>query len=491
MKTAAVYIRVSTTDQTEYSPDAQLRAIRDFAARNNMIVRDSLIFRDEGISGREAGKRPAFMEMIRLAKSGQQVFDVILIHKFSRFARSREDSIVYKNMLRKQYGIDVISITEPISDGSFSIVIEALHEAMDEYYSINLSGEVIKGMKEKATRGEIQTSPPYGYTKKPGEPLQIVEAEAHYVRLIYEWYLSGESYFSIAGKLYQLGVQTRRSNNFDSRAVEYILNNPTYKGYSRWTPSKTVSKRIFDCPDTIVVKSDHEQIIDEDTFDRVTAKIRTEKTMRNKGRRPAETKKHYLSGILKCGQCGSSLSYSKSNDGFQCIKYTKGSCRPSQFIKSSKAEKALFEKLAEMSLSGSYSVPLRTDDGVGQRLKFIKKEIAALCRMADRTKHAYWAEIDTLEEYSRNKVQIQKEINCKLSEIRRLESGSKPAEQNICQKHVCSVADILKGDSSIALKNAALSSIIEKIVFTRPESTLHIYFYTETSCTACTNCTRK
>lgn len=477
MKTAAVYIRVSTTDQTEYSPDAQLKAIREYAERNNIIISDELIFRDEGVSGRNAEKRPAFMQMIRLAKSKQRKFDLILVHKFSRFARSREDSIVYKSMLRKEYGIDVISITEPITDDKFSIVIEAMHEALDEYYSINLAGEVVKGMKEKATRGEIQTAPPFGYRKDPGQPLQIVEDEARYVRLIFDWYLAGDSYFAIARKLNTLGVRTKRGNPFENRTVEYILNNPTYKGYARWTPAKTISKRIFDSPDTIIVKSDHEFIIDEELFDRVAEKIKAEKAIRSKKERPAETKKHYLSGILKCGSCGSTLSYSQANDGFQCIKYSHGSCKLSHFIKARKAEEAILAKLFEATKTGIFMQNIRTIDENTEKVNLLQKELIRLERMMERVKMAYLNEIDTLEDYSRNKKMIQKEIDHIKDRLAEAESRIKKVDQNVFRKKVGSVIEILTGNASVPEKHSALKSIVEKIVFSRPEETISIYFY--------------
>jgi DNA invertase Pin-like site-specific DNA recombinase len=187
IKTAAAYIRVSTEDQTEYSPDAQLRELREYAAAHSMILDDRFVYADEGISGRKADKRPAFQEMIRTAKLKDHPFDVILVHKFDRFARSREDSVVYKSML-KRCGVDVISIKEPLAEGSYSGVMEAIYESFAEAYSINLGTEVKKGMTEKARRGEIQTAPPYGYmlaqakgwnavgavTDRPPSPVQIL-----------------------------------------------------------------------------------------------------------------------------------------------------------------------------------------------------------------------------------------------------------------------------------------------------------------------------
>lgn len=144
IKRGACYIRVSTNDQLEFSPDAQLKAIKKYAKDNDIIIDDDYVFIDEGISGRKASKRPAFQQMIKIAKSKPKKFDVILVHKFDRFARSREDSVVYKSLLRKECDIKVISITESIEDDKFSVILEAMLEAMAEYYSLNLADEVKK-----------------------------------------------------------------------------------------------------------------------------------------------------------------------------------------------------------------------------------------------------------------------------------------------------------------------------------------------------------
>ena len=160
---AAAYIRVSTNDQTEYSPSAQLKAIKTWCNNNNYTLDTNHIYIDEGKSGRKAEKRPEFMKMIGSAKTKPAPFDVILVHKFDRFARNRTDSVVYKSLLQKEYGIKVISITETIENDKFSVIMESMLEAMAEYYSINLSEEVKKGMTEKASRGEPLSIAPFGY----------------------------------------------------------------------------------------------------------------------------------------------------------------------------------------------------------------------------------------------------------------------------------------------------------------------------------------
>ena len=79
LKVAAAYIRVSTEDQVEFSPDSQLEKIRLYAERNQMLLPKEFIFIDEGISGRNTKKRPAFNSMIGCAKIKPKPFDVILV----------------------------------------------------------------------------------------------------------------------------------------------------------------------------------------------------------------------------------------------------------------------------------------------------------------------------------------------------------------------------------------------------------------------------
>ena len=122
MQIGAAYIRVSTDEQTEYSPEAQLRAIKEYAKKNDILLSNDFIYRDEGLSGRDIKKRVGFQSMISTAKKKPKPFDVILVHKFDRFSRSREDSVVYKSLLRRDCNIKVISITEQMEDDKFSVI---------------------------------------------------------------------------------------------------------------------------------------------------------------------------------------------------------------------------------------------------------------------------------------------------------------------------------------------------------------------------------
>ena len=228
LKNACAYIRVSTDKQEELSPDAQKRLIIDYCKKNGYTITNENIFIENGISGKKADKRPEFKRMIALAKSKEHPFDVILVWKFSRFARNQEESIVYKSMLKKA-NVDVVSVSEPVIDGPFGSLIERIIEWMDEYYSIRLSGEVIRGMTEKALRGGYNAQPPLGYRKNSDTGIpEIYEPEAVIVRNIFSYISQGLSLIDTARSINNMGFHTRRGGMFEQRTIRYIIENPFY-----------------------------------------------------------------------------------------------------------------------------------------------------------------------------------------------------------------------------------------------------------------------
>ena len=90
-----LYARVSSEKQAEkdLSIKAQIKELKIYAERKNFDIVD--IFIDEAKSARTAN-RPDFQKMISIAKQKNPTFEAILVWKLSRFARSREDSILYK-----------------------------------------------------------------------------------------------------------------------------------------------------------------------------------------------------------------------------------------------------------------------------------------------------------------------------------------------------------------------------------------------------------
>lgn len=488
VKYAYGYIRVSTHDQEEISPDSQEHLLRDYAAKNNIVILK--IFTDLGISGRKANKRPGFQEMIGLAKGDDHPVDLILVWKFSRFARNQEESIVYKSLLKKQHNVDVVSVSEPLSDDPFGSLIERIIEWMDEYYSIRLSGEVHRGMKENALRGAYQARPPLGYkVVEHGKPPVIVPEEAKIVRTIFEKYTNeGMSFFDIARYLNSLGLKTSHGKPFERRSVEYIIQNPSYCGMIRWNRTENSTNRIKDKDEWIVTEGQQPAIISKELFE--SAQERFKATYKQVGKRPSSTYKHWLSGLLKCPDCGRTLTSAtmKRVNGekysyFSCYGYSKGKCKKPNGISSLVLEKEVLTSIKEILDTKDIVYELREYQPTEQfdERKAITEQLESLTGKEERIKASYREGIDTLEEYKANKAIIQKERESLEQQLKELKKAAHKSDQDpadaMLQK-VRSVYDILISNNYTYIqKNEALKQIIDKIIYDRKNDSLKIYFF--------------
>jgi DNA invertase Pin-like site-specific DNA recombinase len=468
MKTAAAYIRVSTDDQIEYSPESQLKALRDYAGRNDMILPEEYIFIDEGISGRTTAKRPAFNCMIGTAKSKPKPFDIILLWKFSRFARNREDAIVYKSMLRKQLGIDVVSISENIGDDKMSLLIEAMIEAMDEYYSINLAEEVKRGMIEKVSRGEPVSIPAFGYDIRKKNYVPNPE-KSPVVVSIFNDFLNGIGTREIAQSLNALDIRTSRGGLWENRTVEYILRNPVYIGKIRWNPAGR-TRRDYEQPSIMLIDGHHEPLVDEATFRAANEKLDEIKALygNSTAKQNHPTEPFMLYGLVKCGNCGATLTRSAGNS-VQCYKYAHGKCSVSHNINIKKLNELVLDSL-ENTLKGSippmYSE--KADQSEDPALRSANL-LTAERRKLERVRQAYKAGIDTLDEYRENKRKITERI-------KQLEAEQpKPKKRKPLSHYLEIIPKLRDPDLNDEEKNLFIRTIVDYIVFYRPSCTVEIF----------------
>ncbi|MBS6723706.1 MAG: recombinase family protein [Clostridiales bacterium] len=484
-RTGAAYIRVSTHGkQEELSPDAQKRLIRDYAKKNHIYLPSDNIYVESGISGKYARKRPQFQRMIAAAKTTPRPFDVILVWKFSRFARNQEESIVYKSLLRNKCGVDVVSISEPVIDGMFGDLIERIIEWMDEFYSVRLAEDVKRGMTEKALRGGFQTAPPLGYAVPiKGQPPVIVPEEAKAIRRIFHAYADENmSMRHIAQELNQLGYKTKRGNKFDGRGIQYILDNPFYKGYVRWD-GNTKDRRLASAEGGIIRKSSHPAIISEELWDKAH-----EKRLRDYVPAGAKVslRKHWLSGIVKCPNCGRSLVYHNyfNRNGsryeyFQCHGYNTGKCTTANGIPGKKLEREVVAALEETLKTNDLDYELlknrrKPDDDTG----LLEEQLKKLDQKEARIKEAYRNGIDTLEEYKENKSILQRE-RADLEKILKEKTAAADIDYSaVILANIRTAVDVLKDVSADNDKKAAaIRAVVEKIIYDKKTDSLSVYYY--------------
>ena len=477
LKIAAAYIRVSTDRQTELSPDSQIKVVKDYAKANGYIIPNEYIFRDDGISGRRADKRPAFNDMIAIAKQKPSPFSAIMVWKFSRFARNQEEAIVYKSMLKKN-NVSVISCSESLDDSPYSSLIERIIEWMDEYYSIRLSGEVKRGMKEKVERGQAVSVPSFGYDIVDKKYI-INESTAPYVRKIFFDFLAGKGISTIARELNSLGLKTTRGNKFENRTVEYILQNPVYIGKIRWNPTGK-THRDFHNENIMLVDGIHEPIIDKETFDKAQQLIAENKKRYSRYTHSNIKQDYMLHGLVKCSDCGSSLSMSAKGQGLQCIKYVHGLCDTSHYISFNKINKLFLTTLEYAFNSGNINLTIRNNaaDEASDYIDYetlIEKENKKL----QRVKEAYAEGVYTLDELKEFKTSIENQIKQLQNKSKKLSSkvNKEKLKNQFIQKNIHLIDTLRSETVSEKEKNEILKGFIEKIIFDRTNAKIQIYFY--------------
>lgn len=477
MNKAACYIRVSTDDQLEYSPDSQLEKIREYCARNGLALSiDNIFIEEEGVSGRKASRRQEFQRMIARAKSTPKPFDVIIVWKFSRFARNREDSIVYKSMLKK-VGIDVVSVTENVGDDKMSVITEAIIEAMDEYYSLNLAEEVRRGMTERVKHGSHNSVAPFGYRIVDKE-LVIDPAQADIIREVYARYLNGWGHKQIAVWLNTLGVTTKRGGRIENRTVKYWLQNPVYHGYVRWNPTERASsKHYINTPDTIVVKGRHEPIIDSETWEAAQKRYAETRTGFSKVRRENTHNEYALSGIVKCSCCGATLGVTCGRKYLQCVNYAHGLCTISHNASYEMIWLMLLSAIENDLKSGVFQLERRARPVTADDTAALNAQIERTESKLRRIREAFEAGVDSLEEYKTGKARIAAELEA-LKAKRETICRAKNAEERmlLSDKRLNVLAMLKDPQTTEHEKNRLLREIIKRATYHKSDNSLSVTY---------------
>lgn len=344
MKKVVFYGRYSSSNQTEQSIEGQLHVCEKYAAQNGIEIIAHYI--DRAATGTNAQRRE-FQRMI--SDSEKNMFEAVLVYKLDRFARNRFDSAMYKRKLSEN-GVKVISATENISDGPEGIIMEAILEGMDEYYSAELSRKMRRGLEESFRKGHYMSRiVPFGY-RKENHFLVIDETTAPIAREIFQKYLDGTKELAIVRWLNEKGITNSVGSKWNKIDIDRLLRKTIYKGEYRYGEYEgTVS-----CP----------AIIEPEMFDKVQEMLENSRIRTRKSRTGFN---YILTGKLHCAECGTRMSGESIER-----KYFYYAC-PSRKHRV-KAEK-LHEKV--ISALGEYLVPEKVTEFAEAAYEAYKEERAA------------------------------------------------------------------------------------------------------------------
>ena len=254
-----IYARYSSDRQTEQSIEGQLKECYAYAKNNGYTVLCEYI--DRAISG-TTDHRPEFQRMIEDSKNKH--FQGVLVYQLDRFARNRYDSATYKAILKKN-GVRIISARENISEDASGILMEAVLEGIAEYYSVELSQKIKRGLDINAEHGYVTGGGvALGYkteaieTTNKGTKKKFVvdDKTAPTVKRIFEMYADeNKTMTQISQCLNEQGIKTSKGAAFNKNSLRVMLQNKRYIGILTYMGKEYPGK----IP----------RIIDDDLFERV------------------------------------------------------------------------------------------------------------------------------------------------------------------------------------------------------------------------------
>ena len=313
-----IYARYSSHSQNEQSIEGQLKYCYDYARKNGYTIIHEYI--DRAMTGTN-DHRPEFNQMIE--DSSKKQFQGVLVYQLDRFARNRYDSAIYKKKLKKN-GVRVFSARENISEDASGILMESVLEGMAEYYSVELSQKVKRGMEINATNcyyngGSVplglklitveEVNGPMG-KKIQKKKFAIDEETAPIVQIIFQMYSNGSTMADIIRYLNERNIKTSRGNEFNKNSLRKMLLNKKYIGIYSYNNVET--------------KGGIPSIIEEELFYKVRDKMLKNKEAPQRAR--AKTQ-YLLKTKLFCGNCKSMMtgySGTSKNKKLHCYYGCKG-----------------------------------------------------------------------------------------------------------------------------------------------------------------------
>lgn len=307
----AAYARVSSgKDAMLQSLSAQVSYYSELI-QNNPKWLYAGVYVDEAVTG-TTDDRIKFQRMLDRAKNGE--IDLIITKSISRFARNTV-TILQSIRELKALGVGVYFEEENINtlsgEGELMLSILASY-AQEESRSVseNQKWRIKKNFKE----GKPWGAKLFAYTYKNGK-LEVIDDEADIVRKIYKLYLYGVGMWSIAKRLNEKGLLTRKGKRWYHSSIKRILTNYYYTGnlilqttYRKNHLTKRAKQNNGEYP-KYHVENSHEAIVSLDEFNKVQNLIR-KRSEKFDNISPQNNNK--LSGIIKCAKCGASFRRKKS-----------------------------------------------------------------------------------------------------------------------------------------------------------------------------------
>lgn len=331
MYDADVYLRLSKEDGDKEESDSitnQRELILEFL-KSREDIRIHAVRVDDGYSGVNF-ERPAFQQMLEDIKTGK--VNCVVTKDLSRFGRNHIEVGKYIEKIFPYLGVRFIAVNDRYdsltNDPQADNIIIPFKNLINDAYCRDISIKIRSNLEAKRKRGDfVGPFAPYGYRKsyEDKNKLEIDEEAAEVVRSIFQMYLQGSNAYKIAEKLNKKNILTPMDYKKENGSAFYtgfkknlksqwthmhvlrILGNPVYTGTlvqgKETTPNYKVKKKVKrDQSKWSQVENAHEAIIPTVDFQNAQEQLQMDTRTGTE-----KEKVYYLSGVVKCGDCGANM----------------------------------------------------------------------------------------------------------------------------------------------------------------------------------------
>jgi site-specific DNA recombinase len=384
---AAIYARYSSDLQRDASIEDQVRLCKERVEHEQLALHAT--YTDHAMSG-ASRLRPGYQKLLEDARGG--AFDVVIAEALDRLSRDQEDIAgLYKHLTF--LGVRIITLSE----GEVSELHVGLKGTMNALFLKDLAAKIRRGLRGRIEQCRAGGSKAYGYKvvlelDAKGQPLRggrcIDETQAPVVRRVFVDYVAGTSPKAIAKALNRDAIPGPMGKAWSASTIygnwrrgTGILNNDLYVGRLVWNRQHFVKNpqtgrrmgRVNPPKEWIVKEVPALAIIDRDLWARAKARqVQTRQNLEGEGGEltlNSTHRRHFLlSGLLKCGKCGSNYVII-SSDRYGCAGHRdRGICNNELTIKRVDIEERVLRGLKERLLAP------------GMVKEFIKEFVAELNR---------------------------------------------------------------------------------------------------------------
>ena len=347
----ALYMRLSRDDELQGesgSIQTQRMMLRQYAAEHGLNVIDEYI--DDGWSGTNFD-RPDFQRMIDDIEDGK--INCVVTKDLSRLGRNYILTGQYTEIYFPSKGVRYIAVNDNVDTINGENELAPFLNILNEMHARQTSKKVKAAMRTRFANGaHYGAYAPLGYVKDPDKKGHLlIDPETRWIiEKIFDLAVHGRGAASITRILVEEKVPTPGWLNFQRYGtfaniyagapeeksyawtiaqVKSIMKDETYIGHTihyRETNISFKNKRRVRKPQSewVRVENTQEPIISEQVFRQVQEQIA------NRRRKCKDGTTQIFSGLVKCADCGWSLSYgenrqnSKPYGHYHCSKYGQG-----------------------------------------------------------------------------------------------------------------------------------------------------------------------